>query len=613
LKGSQLSRRRPKTEAGTRPDSQSWVRNAADEKAVAAGMRFSPERARFVCDWIESCCHIYEGDMAGEPLTLLPFQRDFFSRSFGWVRWSDEWGGWVRRFTHLAFWAAKKNGKTPLCAAFNLYLMAGDGEAGQKVYQAAKNGDQARIAQRHAIEMVKQSPGLMADCKINNSTMQITHLPSSSILMILTGDDSRGAKAKEGLNGSVSFDEMHVVDREMFERVSRAGISRRQPFIASFSTAGDDPSSVGHERCVYGRQVNSGERDDPTFLHVEYAAGDGISEAEIDARLDDIGKAANPAWGTLVKPSEFRADWNRSKGNQREVARFLQYRANRWVGSTNAWLDAAAWGRSGDDYTPDDLRGRSAFAALDLSRTRDLTAFVLMFPWPEDGAEAVRLWPLFWMPEETAKNRDHLFPFLSWAKGGAIKLTQGAVVDYSVVKADVRELIAEYDILVDRLYYDKHLANEITQALHEGETLGGASVPGVVGERVEFAQSLMTFTGPAKEFERRVSAGLVRHPRNPVLTWQVGHCEVWGDRNQNIRPVKPAPHSGKSVDGVVCAVMATTGVMQVSAGPSVYESRGVLLIGGEDPAPVPAPDAEPEEKNEPVSWVNDDHDDDDRW
>lgn len=542
-------------------ETQSWIRNAADERAAKAGMRFDPERASFVCDWIESHCCLYEGEFAGQPMILLPCWRDFFMRLYGWVRWSEEWGQWIRRFTHASFWGAKKNAKTPNCAAHNLYLLCGDGEQGQKVYQAAANGEQAKIAQKHAINMVLQSPRLTADCKINNTTLQITHLPTSSVMMILSGDDKRGARAKEGLNGSVSYDEMHVVNREMEERTSRAGISRKEPVNASFSTAGDDPSSVGYQRCEYGRQVNAGERDDPHFLHVEYAAPEKATDADIDAHLDEYGMAANPAWGSIVKPSEFRADWQRSKGKPREVARFKQYRLNLWVGSTNPWLDTVGWTKGRREYTLADLAGRDCYGALDLSRTRDLTAFVLLFPWPEDGAECVRTWPMFWMPEDTAKERDHLFPFKSWAGAGFITLTTGGMVDYGVVKADIRAAVTGHRLNVLNLRYDEHYANELTQALHEGEQLGAEKAAGVLAEREAFGQSLMYFTGPAKELERRVASGLVQHPGNAVMTWQVGHCEVWADRNQNIRPVKPHPGSGKSVDGVVCMCMGISNIM----------------------------------------------------
>lgn len=541
-------------------DTLAWVRNLADCRAVEAGMRFDVERAEHVCWWIEEHCCLYEGEQAGQPLKLLPCWRDFFSRLYGWVRWSDHWKQMIRRFTHGSFWAAKKNAKSPNAAAHNLYLLCGDGEPGQKVYMMASGGQQARIAQRHSIMMVKQSPLLDllqgGDCKINNTTLLISHLPTGSVCEIVTGDDQRNANKKHGYNGSVTIDEMHVVNRTMMDAIGRAGKSRKEPLQVSFSTAGTDPSSVGHERFQYGRQVNAGERLDPHFLHVEYCAPDNVSDADIEEHLEEYGKAANPAWGILINPEEFRADWERSKGENRKVATFKQESLNLWVGSTNQWLDTAGWEKGKRVYTLADLAGRDCYAALDLSRTRDLTAFVLMFPYPDEGeAEAVRIWPMFWMPEDTARERDHLFPFKSWATGGFINLTSGGIVDYNVVKEDIRSAIQTYKLNVMNLRYDEHYANELTQALHEGEQLGNESVPGVVATREAFKQNLMWFTGPSKEFERRVSAGKLEHPDNKVLNWQIGHCEVYSDTNQNIRPIKPNPHSGKSVDGVVCCCM----------------------------------------------------------
>ena len=49
---------------------KSWVRNTADEKAVAAGMKFDLTRAAWPCWWIGRYCRLYEGSHAGEPLVL---------------------------------------------------------------------------------------------------------------------------------------------------------------------------------------------------------------------------------------------------------------------------------------------------------------------------------------------------------------------------------------------------------------------------------------------------------------------------------------------------------------------------------------------------------------
>ncbi len=144
-------------------------------------------------------------------------------------------------------------------------------------------------------------------------------------------------------------------------------------------------------------------------------------------------------------------------------------------------------------------------------------------------------------------------------------------MDYSEVKADIREAITVNRLRVLKLCYDEKYANEITQALHEGETLGGASVPGVVYEREVVSQSMMTLTGLACEFEKLVKAGLVQHPGNAVMTWQVGHCQVKRDRNQNIAPEKPDGNTGKNIDGIAASLDAMQGIIgaRVRSRPSI--------------------------------------------
>lgn len=580
------------------PVTRKWIRNKADERAAAIGMRFNEKRGRKVCDWIEKYCCLYEGEHAGKPLKLMPYQRDLIMRLFGWVRLSDEWRDedgnkcWIRRFTHGALWCSKKNGKSPFLAAIELYMLCGDGEQGQKIYTAAKNGDQAKIAQRHAFMMVKQSPALHADCKLHESVLSIQHLPTNSSMIILTGDDSRGAKSKEGLNGSVFVDECHVTDFEMMERVGRAGISRKEPLNFAVSTAGDDPSSYGYARYKDGQDVNSGLKSDLHYLHVEYSAPDNLTEAQIEERLEEWGKAANPAWGYIVKPSEFRADWNRSKGNTREVARFKQYRINLWIGSTNQWLDTVGWEQGQREFTLEDLRGMDCYLGIDLSRTKDMTAAAFLVPWPEDSAvlkaekkpddeaddpvadevvEAVRVWPMFWLPESTADERAKLFPYAKWANDKAITLTPGRVVNYQLVEEDLVEVIEQYELQVRGIYYDKTYATELIRRLASRIGIDpdyDADLSDTDENKKIHAvpQTLMGLTPLAKELERRVSVGLIQHPGNAVMTWQVGHVEVKTDNNQNIRPVKPTPHSGKSIDGVMAILDAMDGVL--SAVPS---------------------------------------------
>lgn len=536
-----------------------WIRDASDERAASEGCRFDEKRARFVVDWIERYCKLYEGERAGQKLELRDWQLETTMRLFGWVRHSEQWGRDVRRFRRASVWVPKKNKKSPTLAAWGLYLLAGDGEPGQKVFLAAKDGQQARdIAGKHAIEMLAKSEELDSVCTVNKNLLQITHEPTRSIIKPLSSGSERNQRAKEGLNGSLLVDECHVVDEEFMGIISRCGISRSEPLQIEVSTAGDNPDGYGKKQFDRAAAIIKGDEYQRDFLGVIHAAPQDLNDADLDADPIKYGKLANPAWGHTVDPEEFLADYEQSKPSLRELGRFKMYRLNIWQRSTNPWIRMSDWDQCRHDFTEADLEGRECFAALDLSRTRDMTALALVFPWDDDS---YRILPFFWMPEDEARDKNHLAPFLQWAKDGWLTLTPGNVVDYGFIRAQFRALHARF--CIQKLLYDKTYAEETTQALEQGvvDDKGQQIEEGTGVVREVFPQTLMHMTAPSKEFERLISSHKFHHNGNPIMSWQVGHVQVWRDANDNIRPIKPKDGGVKKIDGIVAAVMGLAGAM----------------------------------------------------
>lgn len=516
-----------------------WIRNVSDERAAANGCRFDEERGQFVVDWIERYCRLYEGEWAGQPMTLSDWQPDFVMRLFGWIKYSDRWKRWIRRFREASVWIPKKNKKSPTLAALGLYLLCGDNEPGQKCYFGAKDGTQAReIAGKHAIEMVQASPELMSECKINRTSFEIAHVPSRSILKPLSSSDSKAQKAKEGLNGSLLIDEVHVVDDEFMGRVSRAGISRSEPLMIQVSTAGDDPESYGYKRYEYGKRVLAGDETDESLLVVCYEAPQDLTDAELARDPVKYGKLANPAWGHTIGEEEFVADYNRSKDRPVELSRFKMYRLNIWARVAEAFIRADAWAKCRDDYDASDLRGEECFAGLDLAKTTDMTSLVLVFR----VGEEFRVVPYFWMPEEGVRlgPREYL---RRWAAEGHLRTTPGSVCDYERIKADIIELHEAFGF--SSIAYDPWNAEHLTQQLEFESGI----------ERVEFKQTMANFAEPTGEFERLVSGGSLRHNGHPILTWQAGHVKVHCDGSGNKRPIKPKHGDPRKIDGIVAAIM----------------------------------------------------------
>ena len=598
--------------------SKAWSRNKSDMAAVRAGCWFDVRRGAYVVWWIERYCKLYEGEFAGQPLTLrgchkcnpkpvagewfnsdgsdnvatvakciaraeshakcvkaghaIDWQYDCLMRLFGWVRHSEQWGRAVRRFRKASIWVSKKNKKSPTLAAIGLYLLCGDGEPGQKVFFGAKDGTQSReIAGKHAIEMLRTSPELDADCTVNKNLMQITHEPSRSILKPMSSSNERTQQSKEGLNGSILIDETHVVDREFIGRISRAGISRSEPLQAEFSTAGNNPDGYGKERFDHAVRVIAGDVEDQSLFAAVYAAPQDLSDEDLEADPLAFARMANPAMGHTVDPEEFLEDYQTSKiGSHEDFARFKMYRLNVWQKTGSPWIKESAWQACAGEYDVEDMRGQVCHAGLDLSKVYDTTSLVLVFP-PTSDRNTYRLLPFFWLPKETAERLADKVPLLDWGKAGAIELTPNNWIDYAFIRERLNWARDYFDLR--QMVFDTKFSSELVQQLLQED--------GWAADQVQaFAQTDMEFAAPTSEFERLLLAKEIEHPNNPVLNWQAGHVIApQNPRTKIKRAQKPKASSHLTVDGIVASIMGLGSVMACpDAGPSIYSTPGQLQL-----------------------------------
>ncbi len=537
-----------------------WIRNAADERAAANGYTFDESKGQRVVDFFKRFLRLYEGEYAGQSFIPQDWQADLLMRAFGWVKYSDHFKRYVRRFRKVCAFVPKKNGKSPLGAGVGLFLLVGDGEKGQKVFSAAKDGKQARIMHEHAMRMVQLSPSLTRHCRVNQTTGRIAYLPTASSYSILAGDNIDG---QEGLNGSVVIDETHVVDDRLARVLEYMGASRAESMQFEISTAGNNPHGYGKRQWDYGTAVNAGQFPDDQFCFVSYSAPQDATDEEL-RNNQSFWQNANPSWGTTINPEEFAASIQRAQRSLTDWVKFKMYRLNIWSASANPWLKQDDWHKCGKDFTADELKGFDCYGGLDLSKTRDMSAFCLVFK--DKSSEAFYLLPFFWMPEDEATSKSHLVPYLEWARDEHLELTPGNVIDYSFIERRIAELHSTFNI--KGIAYDKTYAEELTQRLQEQH-----GIP-----RFTFTQSWRDFAPAVAEFERQVIGGKLLHNNHPILNWQAGHIQVKSDANQNKRPVKPPNDEPKKIDGMVAAIMALSGLMQNQVASAYTGERGLLTL-----------------------------------
>lgn len=499
----------------------------------------------------------WKGEWAGQAITLEPWQQFVVWSLFGWKRADG-----TRRFRTAYLEVARKNGKTTLAAGIGLYLLVADGEPGAEVYTAATMREQAKIAHNDAIEMVKRSPQLLREIGVLRENLH--HRGSSSKFQPLSADHN----TLDGLNiHGVIADEVHAwPNRRLWDVLSTATGARRQPLMLAITTAGVDRQSLCFLLHDYAEKVNSGAVDDDSFFGAVYSL-----DPEDDWRDEAVWQKANPNLGISKKPDDIRQQARQAGEMPAALNGFLRLHLNVWTQAETRWLSREAWDACNGVVDAEALRGRLCYGGLDLASTRDLSAWVLVFP--PDGAPGTadglyRVLCRFFVPEDNMLERERRdrVPYSAWVRGGYVTATPGNVIDYDWILAQIDEDARAFD--VREIAFDRWGATRIQTALMERG-----------GEKwlVEFGQGFASMSGPSKELERLILERKLAHGGHPVLTWMADNVVVREDPAGNIKPDKEK--SSEKIDGIVALVMGLARAMaHMQSGVSVYERRGLVAL-----------------------------------
>jgi phage terminase large subunit-like protein len=406
---------------------------------------------------------------------------------------------------------AKKAGKTELAAALALYLLIGDEEPSPLIACAAASEEQADLVFGAAKTMSKMSPTLSMITEVYDKEILVPSIPGAKL---------RRVAAAAGTNDGPSYsavicDELHEWTGPKGEAVwnvlTNSTGARRQPLVIQITTAGVAMSDTVCERqYLHGRQVTTGEADDPTYLFRWW-------EAPADAAIDDpeAWQAANPSYGVTVQP-EFFADQLRRKPE----GVFRRYFLNQWSSSSELWLP-----RWGDCLHPDDAIPEAATIAVgvDVGLTSDSTAVAWAHKLADSGRIIVRCRVWSARPETAS----HVF-----VPGGRVQLEP--------VEEFIRSLAKRYTLA--ELAYDPRFFERSAQMLSdEGLTVAPLN------------QGSQPMADAYQAFYAAVSAGTLSHDGDDVLTAHVrATAAEQTDRGWKVRKLK----SSMRIDATVAAVMA---------------------------------------------------------
>lgn len=483
-----------------------------------------------------------EGDFAGRPFVLEPWQDDYLGKLFNTKQPDGR-----RQYQRSLLALPRKSGKTALCAAIGAYEGFFGDEGGQ-ILIAAGDRKQASLLFTACSRYIESCPGLIKRCKIYKNSIVVPH--KNSTIQFLSSEH----KGKHGFNPSVCIvDEFHVQPNRDLIDVLESGMGMRsEPLVIYVTTAGMDRVGPCYEEWQRAIKIRDGILTDNTFLPCIFAADD-----HADPFVEETWKSASPNYGVTIRRDFMEREAALARESVAQEIKFRTLYLNQWMSNgANKYFRTGVWEACGSPLRP--TACRPCWCGLDLSSTSDTTAFCAVWP-DEDGTYDV--FAHLFIPEESA-DRDEA-PYRQWAKDGFVTLTEGNVTDYDVVRDYVLSFCEKNvvrSVAIDR-WNATHLT---TQLVNEGVDVK------------PYGQGYASLSSPTKMLMALALGQKIRHAGNPPLALHISNMQVKQDDAGNIKPTKSQSHSTARIDAAVALIMPF-GVLSAEAqGPE--EEPNILLI-----------------------------------
>jgi phage terminase large subunit-like protein len=485
------------------------------------GYSWSDEAATDICRFAETLPHV-EGEWTSPTIHLEPWQIFILSTLFGWRR-PD--GG--RRFNTAYIEVARKGAKSVLASIVALYCLHREGEPGAQVKAAATTGSQARIVFDVCRKMVHRTKALQ-DAGLKAFANAITHEESGSSLQPINARSS----TQDGLNPHCTIiDELHAHrDRSLFDVLKSARGARQNPLSFYVTTAGYNLLGVAMEQRTFLFKVLQRVFEADHYFGLVYTLD------EHDDPYDErTWIKANPMLGMTPKLDEMRQYAQEARLSPDSEGEFKTKRLNLWLSSSSTWLSLPQWDACADPTLKlATFAGEPCWIGADLAQLDDLAAVALVFR----REDIVYAFARFYLPEMVVSERAQKIPaYARWAQSGLLRLTDGNMIDFSTIEADIRADCGRFD--VRDIVFDQY---------GSVQACGNLSNDGLPA-RIQPKNATAT-TGPARELEARVKHRRFRHDGNPCLRWMASNVVVTRRTDDSLLPKKEHPDSPNKIDGI---------------------------------------------------------------
>ena len=416
---------------------------------------FRPQLAEFCIEIMTGLFMFSQGErmdgtpLRGEPFELMPWHLFTLYNVCGFY----EKGTAVRRFTEADLFAPRKTVKTTFGEALQTSLALWYRKSGAKAKTVAGSLKQGMEGFDWLTYNFK-ALGLVAE---NNPRGKL-RLMDSSLGHRIEGEIWDGyinletLAFKPELFDSFNAAFIHLDELELYKndipytRLRDSMKAFTNKLILCTFTAGDDGLGFAAQKRDYMekilRKTVTGVDADRTFVFLAQAPEE--PDGSIDFMNPAVHKAANPAYGITIRPSDMIAAAEQANAQPRLRKEFLTRSLNRFVSSFKAWFDVEEFRRSDRHYSwsQEELTKLvpAWFGGADLSKLHDLTAACLAGEIPAAKAktkdwtppeDVLVLVPHCWFPivAATEKADQDQIPLFGWQEDGWLDMPNTPSMD----------------------------------------------------------------------------------------------------------------------------------------------------------------------------------------
>ena len=433
---------------------------------------FDAKKAADAIEWIETHCFHTEGVLAPNNIELEVWQKALLSCIYGIV---DDKG--YRQFREVLLVVGRKNGKTKIASSIGDYEFR-NSEYGTRVFCIAPKLDQADLVYNDIWQMITLDPEykelkerLDERDEHNKKIYDTSELPrhrKSDIALPATNSTVKkiafSAKKSDGFNPSLCIcDEIASWEGDaglkQYEVMKSGMGARPEGILLSCTTSGYINDSIYDEMLRRATRFLLGDSKETKLLPFLYMVDDINKWNDINEL-----KKSNPNLGTSVSVDYMLEEIAIAEGSLSKKAEFITKYCNLKQTSSLAWLgNNLIEDATGEPLDLEDFRGCYCVAGVDLSRTTDLTAGVIVI----ERNNEFYVFARFWLPSERIEELTAIdgVPYNIYAQRGLLYPSGANIVEYSDVFDWFREIVEKCEIYPLKVGYDRYGATYLVQQM----------------------------------------------------------------------------------------------------------------------------------------------------